>query len=324
MKKTILLFTLILLANTLNAQELTLAHFENFFLDQEGHLNGIDGSGGFESGNIFLPNNYNFQFDAWSGWSITNVTDNTTPSYLNQYSAITGIGELNSNNYATAYAYDPVHINLINEAKGKALEGMYLTNSTYAYWSMKDGDSFTKKFGGVTGNDPDYFLLTIRAYLNGQLSSESIEFYLADYRFEDNSQDYIIDEWTHIDLSSLGNVDSLQCTLSSSDVGDFGMNNPAYFCVDNITTTDAPIGINTPTPTFDLAIYPNPSTNFCSFNWTQGTGIVRILDIQGRVGLTQNLKNGLNQVSLATLPSGTYVLQLQTENGMASKKVVKQ
>jgi hypothetical protein len=32
---------------------------------------------------------------------------------------------------------------------------------TYAALSMRDGDGFAKQFGGASGDDPDYFLLTI-------------------------------------------------------------------------------------------------------------------------------------------------------------------
>jgi hypothetical protein len=62
-----------------------------------------------------------------------------------------------------------------------------------------------------------------------------VHFYLADYRFEDNAEDYIVKTWEWFDLSSLGRADSLMCTLGSSDTGMFGMNTPAYFCVDNLT-----------------------------------------------------------------------------------------
>ena len=61
-----------------------------------------------------------------------------------------------------------------------------------------------------------------------------VEFYLADYRFADNGEDYIVDTWEYIDLSSLGAVKSLEFGLSSSDVGDFGMNTPAYFALDTV------------------------------------------------------------------------------------------
>ena len=205
MKRPILLFAF--LGAFAIAQAQTTATFENFGLSPGAYLNGSDGSGGFASGHVFLPNTYDTQFQFWSGWAISSDTDTQTPGFLNEFSAITGGGQEGSTTYAVTYCgFGGSTIALTEEAAGAPVEGLWITNSTYAYLSMRDGDAFSKRFGGITGNDPDYFLLTVKKYLGGSLGSDSIDFYLADYRFADNAQDYIIDEWTWLDLSALGNV----------------------------------------------------------------------------------------------------------------------
>ena len=50
------------------------------------------------------------------------------------------------------------------------------------------------------------------------LDTNVVEFYLADFRSAEDSLDYIVNDWRWIDLSNLGNVDSLQFTMNSSDV----------------------------------------------------------------------------------------------------------
>jgi len=60
------------------------------------------------------------------------------------------------------------------------------------------------------------------------------EIYLADFRFGDNSKDYISNVWNEIDLSDFGFVKKLVLSFSSSDTGMYGMNTPAYLCIDNI------------------------------------------------------------------------------------------
>ena len=65
-------------------------------------------------------------------------------------------------------------------------------------------------------------------------------FYLADYRSTDSAHDYIVDDWTWVDLSGLGTVDRIEFTLSSSDVGSFGMNTPAYFAMDCLNAVPIP------------------------------------------------------------------------------------
>lgn len=307
----------------LNAQ--TTTDFEDFNLSTGEFLNGSDGSGGFDADNLFLPNTFSVfpDFTSWSGWAISADTNTTMPGFMNQYSAITGSGFEGSTTYAVNFSVNNL-LELTGDAAGKVVEGMYVTNGTYPFLSMRDGDGFAKKFGGVTGSDPDFFLLTIKKYFEGELSSDSINFYLADYRFDDNSQDYIIDEWTYVDLSSLGNVDSLHFTLSSTDVGQFGMNTPAYFFMDNFTTRDQVTFIRAPKLDLNLNIFPNPTSDFLNFNWERQQGVVQIVDLQGRVLIEQILQKGNNQMEVNTLVQGVYSLQLITEEGVASKRFVKQ
>ena len=132
--------TIFLLWNTLIVLGQTVADFENFELSPESFLNESSEAGGFESGNIFLPNDYNPEYDAWSGWAISNTTDISTPGYFNQYSAISGSGVNNSANYAVCYIFGESIIRLQNDAVSQPVVGMYITNSTYAYLSMLEGD----------------------------------------------------------------------------------------------------------------------------------------------------------------------------------------
>lgn len=313
---------LMLFIGFLNAQ--TVADFEEYNLLPESFLNGEDGSGGFSSGDFFLPNNYTQEWMTWSGWAISNTTDITTPGFLNQYSAIAGGGFDGSAHYAVTYAYGNNNIILQGDAAGQPVSGLYITNSTYAYLSMLDGDAISKKFGGITGNDPDFFLLTIKAYFNGNLSSDSVNFYLADYRYTNNSQDFIVDEWTWVGLSSLGAADSLTFTLASSDVGQFGINTPTYFCIDNIISTNP----NTSTTTLStpglFEICPNPTTELIQISHSENEILdCLIFDFKGNLMHRQKMKQGGGLVSMQSLPSGNYVVRLQGKRFLSSQVVVK-
>jgi hypothetical protein len=123
------------------------------------------------------------------------------------------------------------------------ISGAYFTNTTYAYLSMLEGDSFAKQFGGVTGDDEDYFKLIIKGIDEMGEYTGTVDFYLADFRFEDNSLDYIVDEWTWVDLTSLGDVIGLEFSLESSDAGDWGMNTPAYFAMDDLNAVPVPAAV---------------------------------------------------------------------------------
>lgn len=306
MKKAFPFSFLLMASLSLSAQ--TTAGFENFGLAPGAFLNGSDGSGGFASGNAFLPNNYNPDFESWEPWAISATTDTQTPGFFNQYSAITGGGAAGSLAYAVAYCFGGCAIRLQGPAAGGLAEGLYLTNSTYAYLSMLNGDAFSKKFGGETGDDPDFFLLTIKKYLNGEPGSDSVNFYLADYRFTDNSQDYIVDDWAFVDLRPLGNADSLWFRLSSSDIGVFGMNTPAYFCMDNLTTADLMTATQEPSSAPGYKAFPNPTTGLLQLAGPEPPRWITIHNSQGQLLGRPEVAD--NTIDLSGLPAGLYFVRL--------------
>lgn len=179
---------------------------------------------------------YDSLYGSWSGWTISNHSDIVTAGYENQFSAYATSGA-GQNNYALAYAaiggwgatpaitFDaPTQVN-----------SAFITNATYGALSVRHGDGFGKAFGGASGDDPDYFVLTITGHDTGGAVTGAVDFYLADYRFEDNSRDYIVSDWVEVDLSPLGEVASLTFQVDSSDVGPYGINTPAYFAFDNLS-----------------------------------------------------------------------------------------
>ncbi len=297
--------------------------FEEFNLAPGAFLNGSDGSGGFKSGEVFLRNAFDAQYMSWSGWAISSATDTLTPGFTNQYSAITGKG-YDGSHYAITYAFGNNNMVLQGSAAGNPVAGMYITNSTYAYRSMKDGDAFSKRFGGATGNDPDYFLLTIKAYYQGALSADSVAVYLADYRFSDNSRDYILNQWKWADLSPLGPADSLSFSLSSSDVGLFGMNTPAYFCIDHISLS-IPVGVaGTRVPDL-FEVYPNPTADVIQITHSEsGPMNCYLFDANGKLALRQPLPAPGGQLDLQHLPPGTYFATLKGKQGQSTRVVVRE
>ena len=187
-------------------------------------------------------NNTSNEF-GWSGFAYSNQTDATTAGFGNQHSAIAGNGEGGSANYGVAYysSFDPIPT--ITLAPGTTIQSISLTNTTYAYFSMRDGDAFAKKFGGASGNDADWLKLTITGLDGSNASVGSIDFYLADFRFADNAQDYIVNTWTTVDLSSLSAARKLTFSMDSSDVGPFGVNTPTYVALDNRVAVPEPAAL---------------------------------------------------------------------------------
>ncbi len=287
----------------------------------------------FLSGDVIFPNRFSRfypKYPLWqSGWAYSNVKDVTTPGNLYNSSAGSGY---NSDNYAIGQQNSIIKLN--NNAKGGKVNGVYVTNGTYAALSMKNGDGFAKKFGDTTGTSsglpqgtyPDWFKLTIKGYINGSLKTEAVDFYLADYRSADDSKDYIVTTWTWVDLTPLGNVDSLIFKLTSSDVGSFGMNTPGYFCIDDLKTA----GIVSEVATANVSsvkMYPNPTTDNLTIDLSalNNTSIntVDILDLSGRRIETLSVNAPLINLSVADYKAGVYLISVKNNNAVINAKFIK-
>ncbi len=311
--------------------ENVIADFEDLNLDLDSYWNGSDGSGGFITSDVHFYNDYNADWFSWNGWAYSNITDNTTPGFVNQYSAKPGTGFDDGTgiggNYGVGYVFGSPVLNF-TDTLSHEVAGLFVTNSTYAALSIEDGDTFSKKFGGEGGGDPDYFKLMVWGRTNG-LSTGSAEFFLADYRFENDTMDYLIQTWQWVDLRSLGSVDSLMFALESSDTGDLGMNTPAFFCIDHlqVVPNEDPVGDDQTLKEsgFDLLVYPNPSA-----------GKFRIeLDYQDKVGIkVYNLTGAIlyedlyyspgEVIDIVDFTAGSYFIRVIKNQEVFSKIIQKQ
>lgn len=207
--------------------------FENLTLGSNNYWNGSDGLGSFNSGIANFRNNYDAAFMYWEGMCYSNMHDSETSGYGNQYSVY---NKDNGENKFAIYYNIMVKNPSIEFSNNQLIEvqSIDICNSTYTALSMKNGDAFSRKFGGETGNDKDFLKITIEGYdLSGKVTS-TLDVYLADFRSDNNSEDYIIGSWKKVDISSLGAVNKIGFKFDSSDKGDWGINTPCYFCLDNI------------------------------------------------------------------------------------------
>ena len=219
MKKIYVLTTALFLGANSNAQ--LVFDFENPILASESYDNGSSGSSNFSNTELTLSNTYSGYWS--SGFAFSNTTDVTTEGYTNMYSSYTGAGRASSQ-YGVCYGSGDI----TTSNDQLQIDGFYITNSTYAALSMLNGDSFGKQFGSVNGadgnpdgtNGEDFFKVWIIAEDFGGNTKDSVEFYLADYRFSDNTQDYIIADWNYIDIIQFGFSTAKVCLLYTSDAAD--------------------------------------------------------------------------------------------------------
>ncbi len=165
------------------------------------------------------------------GFTYVNQADTQTPGY-NNLSAITAKGT-EGKVYLTANTSSYTPAVLTNNHTDKyEFKGVWVTNTTYAYLAIKEGKDGSDPSIAKQFTNGDWFLLTAIGYTADGEEIGSEEIYLADYR---NGKTEIISEWTWLEFPEINSADYIQFELSSSDVGEWGMNTPAYFCIDGIT-----------------------------------------------------------------------------------------
>jgi len=228
MKKNVFLTSVLIaiLSFALNAQ--TVVDFESLTVPAEGYYNGsadYSGSGNQETFN-YSENGTNFYvnytntgtYDYWSGFAYSNQTDLNTADRTNYSAYANPVGGADgSSNYGFVYSYlndSLMFDNLVH------IDSVKITNTVWAYQYMTGTD------GSGTG-----------LYENGDSLTLSITGIKEDNSYTDNSINFdlgrnttIIDNWTNIYLTALGNVKGLIFKLSSSD-----SYTPSYFAFDNLT-----------------------------------------------------------------------------------------
>ncbi len=323
------LISTIVMGIHINAQTHT-ETFEGFTLPPNSYYKDTTGAD-WQTTNAIFRYNWDNSYSYWSeGSAYTNMKDSTDGTYTNLYGCIAYNGYANSNYHVTLQN----QATIVLKSPYQMVTGFYVTNTTYAAKVMKYGNSFSRAFGDTTGTGcncpqgsyPDWFKLTIKGYKNGVMLNDSIEFYLADYRFSNNSQDYIVWNWQWVDCSALNPVDSIQFFLYSSDVGPYGMNTPAFFCIDNFTTSGT-AGINSlaeiqsqvfPNPTYDKVIIKTSETNEYK---------VKIINPLGQILHEQSHfihKDNPLILNMANYQKGTYIIEILNDTSIEKHLIIKE
>jgi len=332
MKKTITKLAMSLcFATAFATQAQTTVTFDTFTLSPNSYYQN-------SAGNDFSNGVATFQYD-WQGyWSngtaYTNVNDTINGTYTNLYGAITGTS-FSGNNYAASQSGAVVSFS----NNTTAVNGFYITNTTYAWKVVKNGNSFSRKFGDTTGTGsgasiaqgeyPDWFKVLVRGYRAGTLLADSVEFYLADYRAAGTTNDYVVKNWQYVSCISLGQVDSIKFEMKSSDVGAFGINTPLFFAMDNFVTQST-VGVEEFSIASNLSLYPNPATQYAVLNYESNLAIelnISIIDITGKeiqnLSTQASIGNNTLELNTQTLESGVYFVTINDGNNSKKIKLIK-
>jgi hypothetical protein len=204
----------------------TVIDFEELLLSENSYLDST-------ISNAFISKNVSFFNQkgqwSWDGFALSSKKDTLTSGYTNQFSAFAGEGASSSKKYLIGYG-NKAKFTLPYLSGEKSVTSFEVTNTTYAGLSMKNGDQYAKQFNA---KDKDYLKLWIIGYMGGK-AKDSLSYNLADFSLTDNSKHYIQKSWKKIETSKLKAIEEVRFRLESTDNGDWGMNTPAYFAIDNI------------------------------------------------------------------------------------------
>lgn len=356
MKKNIVLILLQAVGTfTLSAQIQSGFEFANFDtlkvidgsdLITKGYYGNADNNG---TGKFFYaPILWDTSFGGYwkSGWALSKLIDTTEePSDYTKhlYAARPGTGAKGvfdqswaiGQNGSKLYFTDPADGKNLLYDLGFILEGFYYTNTTYAYNSMLLGDFVGKKFGGDTKKDPDFFTLTVlshgKSLIDQKYNCDTFTYPLADFTFSDTAKDFILSKWAFADFSleSLRIIDSLEFKLSSSDVGDFGMNTPAFFAIDALQISRFESVDNIDKSEL-LSLYPNPSENVLNLTVAATPVGIQVRDLSGKLiqlptsdwKVLEN-KSYTLQMDITELSAGMYVVSIGSDKGIVAQAFTK-
>ncbi|CAM3955594.1 T9SS-dependent choice-of-anchor J family protein [Flavobacterium antarcticum] len=126
-----------------------------------------------------------------------------------------------------------------------------------------------------------------------------------------------------------GTLQSNSVTFTPPTTGDyvFGFNvysdeEQYYLFVDNIVIQEA-LG----TTDFDnntFTAYPNPVKDVLNVSFTQNISNVAVYNLLGQQVLSVNMNANKGQVDMSTLATGTYLVKVNSENGVKTIKVIKE
>lgn len=227
-------------------------------MDWDGNFMSMENEGSWPIGSTVAPS-YMFGGIAVSDWAMTsNPSSNPNPdkpfnadwwySEYNQMSVYNtartatgnqgGAGANGSNNFGVVFGYDDSY-GYIKEASfdipSMTLKSLKICNTAYTYGVIQNGNKWYEN-GVESGTavslveTKGYFNLIIKCYDGSGNLVKRIETPLADYR---NGKNICLTTWTTVPVNA-ANVAKVQFGFWGSDVGNDGLNTPAYVAVDDI------------------------------------------------------------------------------------------
>ena len=229
MKKSLLLLSAALLSFSAATAQVTV-DFEELEIEKDQ----VDNGKNLTTGQGFISQGFKFcngyldygEYEYFDGFAISTQTSTKFDDLNDQFNSCVGRGADNSKTYAVFY-YSPWGGNPMEIAHSEnrlfTPQSVKVTNAAYAFSAMTKSYGVAKQF-----TEDDWFKLYITGKKGGEVTG-TVTVDLA-------ANGMLLFTWKNIDLTSLGEVDKIELSMNSTDVGAYGMNTPAYCCFDNFVS----------------------------------------------------------------------------------------
>ena len=178
---------------------------------------------GYSESGVTLPITYTSYVGEWGGgdfWSGFAISGRTETGYASltpdQYNNVTGTAHGGSNFCVITTYGETIKLPDVK------VKGFWYTNSSYAVNSILNGDDYS----GPAFDATDWLKCTVTGK-TADGAEASVDIDLA-------KEGSYVNTWQYADLSSLGKVVELSFAFSGSRTGDYGLNTPAYICIDDV------------------------------------------------------------------------------------------
>ena len=223
--KKIYLFVAAAMMSAAMYADLQVADFENINLAAESVYH-MSESGTFESGDFRFQQEVSVS--EWGTYYYGNIVSTKTGKEYkgDMQNDMSAAGGAHAGQKFVVWTGSYVGQDSVFLKEAAVVPGFYICNTPWVVDAILNGDGMSDDAGAPFGEN-DWFKLTINGSLNGQVVNSEVNFYLA-------QGTNFIQEWTFVDLSTLGTVDALTFKLSSTKKNSYGMTTPAYFAFDDL------------------------------------------------------------------------------------------
>lgn len=255
------------------------------------------------------------EYRTWWGFTASNSTDNSyqsnTLTYQFSNMAAGGIllnddGTVKTNEfgapltgkempYLVAFLMSPAEITF-NTDKSYEMVGAYFNLNSYTFYSVLLGDSYARAF--TQGDD----LKLIVHGIDAEDNEKTVEISLASFN---NGNLTANTGWQYVDLSSLGVVEELKFTMTGTDSGKWGLNTPAYFCMDKLAVREA----SQSTRVSEIATGSKNEISYDRNAKTLNLGNADFAIIYDTLGHIVKSVSDSHQCSVQDLPAGVYIVK---------------